>query len=137
MSKKGGGKSGGSKRDGGALYKGMAIKLSDIVVGDTLGALQPYLLPAPRRWDLVSRRAWDLCTRPEYRACPGRARARWERGARVAAAQYYLCGRQPAARQLLACLVGRRSVSVGTCCSILGARASRTSVRLLLLSNRR
>ena len=48
MSKKGGGKSGGSKRDGGALYKGMAIKLSDIVVGDTLGALQPYLLPAPR-----------------------------------------------------------------------------------------
>ena len=75
MSKKGGGKSGGSKRDGGALYKGMAIKLSDIVVGDTLGALQPYLLPAPRRWDLVSRRAWDLCTRPEYRACLGRARA--------------------------------------------------------------
>ena len=30
----------GSKRDGGALYKGMAIKLSDIVVGDTLGKPQ-------------------------------------------------------------------------------------------------
>ena len=29
-----------SKRDGGALYKGMAIKLSDIVVGDTLGKPQ-------------------------------------------------------------------------------------------------
>jgi hypothetical protein len=39
MSKKGGAKAGGTKRDGGALYKGMAIKLSDIVVGDTLGAL--------------------------------------------------------------------------------------------------
>jgi hypothetical protein len=38
MSKKGGAKGGSSKRDGGALYKGMAIKLSDIVVGDTLGA---------------------------------------------------------------------------------------------------
>lgn len=48
MSKKGGAKGGSSKRDGGALYKGMALKLSDIVVGDTLGAF-PHCQPATAR----------------------------------------------------------------------------------------
>ena len=48
MSKKGGAKGGSSKRDGGALYKGMVLKLSDIVVGDTLGAF-PHCQPATAR----------------------------------------------------------------------------------------
>ncbi len=51
-----------SKRDGGALYKGMKITLSDIVVGDTLGECRDGLemgCPPPqgnRRGHAASRR---------------------------------------------------------------------------------